>query len=493
MRSISCPLVVVFLFSLPWRLNGNLTAGANIKRNNEHTADHHRLKHTTEPQSGLRHYSLGAEKENVVSLSRSMEMQHLTGTSEPEHQGLHVGTFSAHVLNQRGKRDTNAHQQTTPTTQDVKISETEHSRLNESTQRPDNTEFMSSINSTKNLTADSAQQVNATRVPLVATQDKAQETPSILNFTTISNTQPSVADPENNTTTASSDLHTVHQTRKATVQPNQVTHTSTVRSVKDLSTTTQREIITEKRPTPTIKPVEITTTTLKTTKKKVVPPPNSNQQKSPGTIVASIICSTLALMFIGIIYILVRKRKIQKKQLENSEWAGPSPFLDGEVQPDLPTTAESESVNRRGFGQISISKYLPHRLSKHLTLRRDTDEEVFMGDILQGSTFGRQNPDEVKGANGEQTLVRDLPETEESQNHQAPASVDSTDTKIPAVTVDIKESGELNDDLPKSSPQDPVVKPLHPLVSIDLDSLSEDIAPTQISNVGNVTPAPPLP
>lgn len=486
MRSISCPLVVIVFFSLPWRQNINLTAGANIKRNNEHIADHHRLKHTTEPQSGLRHYSLGAEKENVVSLSRRMETQYLTETSEPEHQGLHVGTFSAHVLNQRGKRDTNGtgqHLRTKPTETTERIL-TQQAILN-------TTEFMSSINSSEKVVA---QQVNATRGPLVATQDTTQEIPLILNSTTLSNTiQPRVADPESNTTTASSDLHTVHQTRKATVQPNQVTHTSTVRSVKDLSTTTQREIITEKRPTPTIKPVEITTTTLKTTKKKVVPPPNSNQQKSPGTIVASIICSTLALMFIGIIYILVRKRKIQKKQLENSEWAGPSPFLDGEVQPDLPTTAESESVNRRGFGQISISKYLPHRLSKHLTLRRDTDEEVFMGDILQGSTFGRQNPDEVKGANGEQTLVRDLPETEESQNHQAPASVDSTDTKIPAVTVDIKESGELNDDLPKSSPQDPVVKPLHPLVSIDLDSLSEDIAPTQISNVGNVPPAPPLP
>nr|XP_055052791.1 protein EVI2B [Misgurnus anguillicaudatus] len=489
MRSISCPLVVVFLFSLPWRPNGNLTAGANIKRNNEHIADHHSLKHTTERLSGLRHYSLDAEKENVVSLSRSMEMQHLTGTSESEHQGLHVGTFSAHVLNQRGKRDTNGtrqHLQTKPT-------ETTESILTQQAIR-NTTKFMPSNNSSKQIEADTAQQGNATREPLVAMQDKTRETPLILNPTTLSyTTQPSVADTESNTTTASSNLHTVTQTREATVQPNQVTHTSTVRSVTDLIKTTQRKKITEKRPPPTIKPVERTTTTLKTTKKKVVPPPNNNQQKSPGPIVASIICTTLVLMFIGIIYILVRKRKIQKKQLENSEWAGPSPFLDGELQPDVPATVESESVNRRGFGQISISKYLPQRLSKHLTLRRDTDEEVFMGDILQGSTFGRQIPDEVKGTNGEQTLVRDLPETEESQNHQAPASVDSTDTKIPAVTVDIKESGELNDDLPKSSPQDPVVKPLHPLVSIDLDSLSEDIAPTQISNVGNVPPAPPLP
>ncbi|XP_057206287.1 protein EVI2B [Triplophysa rosa] len=489
MRTVSCPLVVVLVFSLPWRLNSKVTPAINIKRNNEHITEHQRLTHVAEGPSGLRQYSTDAGKENVVSLSRSVQTQHLTSESE---RRISVKTSRAYVVNQRRKRniDDNGHNLTTPM-------QTQPEGTTLKKELPSSLRPQAIPNTTKI-------DERTTKRVLDAMENKTQETTEDIPSST-TNTHPNVTGVEGTKTSANGDLHTPQSTLDTTVQssPTTHTHTFTVTPVTDLKETesmkTTLKQITTERPTgfdvktSTSKPVEIFTTTLTTTTEGAIPSPNNNnQRKNPGTAVAAIIGTTFVLMFIAILYILVRKRKLQKKQLDHPEWAGPSPFLETDVQPNLPSIEESDSVDRRGFGQIS--KYLPQRLSKHLTFWKDTNEEVFMGDILQGSsTFGNHYQDDVQGPNGEPTQVEDVPKTEENENHQGPTSGDSVESKSQSVKVDIKEPGNQNDDLTATPSQDTVVKTLPPLVSIDLDSLSEETAPSQTLDVGNVPPAPPLP
>lgn len=477
MRTVSCPLVVVFLFSLPWRLNSKVTPAINIKRNISHITEHQQLTHVAEGPSGLGDYSTNAGEENVVSLSNNVQTQHLTSESE---QRISVKT------DQRIKRNIDGHNLTTP--MQTQSEETTIKRELPSSLTPHDilktTKFTSPAQPTINIFS---QEEKTTRRVLDTTEIKTQETtPEIPSTTT--KTHPNVT----NGNKSSSNSDTPQSTPDTRVQssPTTRTRTFTVTPVTDFNETesmktTQKKVITTERTTSsagkrsTSRPVE----TPKTTTENAVLSPNNSQRKNPGTAVAAVIGTTFVLMFIAIVYILLRKRKMQKKQLDNPEWAGPSPFLD--VQPNPPGTKEPESVERRGFGQIS--KYLPQRLSKHLTFQRDTNEEVFMGDILQGSsTFGNHNPEDVQASNGEPTLVQDIPKMEENKG-------DSKNTESPAVMVDIKKTDHQNDDLTTVPSQDAVVKTLPPLVSIDLDSLSEETAPSQKLDVGNVPPAPPLP
>lgn len=512
MRIVSCPLVVAFVFSLPWRLNSKVTPAINIMRNNEHITEHQMLTHVAEGPTGFSHYSTDAGKENVVSLS-SVQTQHLTSESE---RRISVKTSRANEVNQRTKRniDGNGHNLTS-----LMQTQPEEKTLKKelpSSLTPQNilstTEF-TSIHPPTNI---SSFEETTSKRDLDTTENKSQETTEDIPPTT-TNTYPNVTDVEGNKTSTNGDLHTPQSTKDTTVQSSPTTptkditnqssptthnHTFTVTPVIDFNETKsmktpEKEEITTERPTgfdvktSTSKPVEIFTTTLKTTTKAAILAPNNKQGKNPGKTVAAVIGTTFVLMFIAIIYILVRKRKLQKQKLDNPEWAGPSPFLEGDFQTNLPNYEESESVDRQGFGQIT--KYLPQRLSKHLTFRKDINEEVFMGDILQGSsTFGNHYQEEVQASNGEPTQVEDAPKTEENKN-QGPTSGDSVDSKSPTVTVDIKEPAHQNDNLTATPSQDTLVKTIPPLVSIDLDSLSEETAPSKTFDVGNLPTAPSLP
>ncbi|XP_017163717.1 protein EVI2B-like isoform X5 [Poecilia reticulata] len=105
-----------------------------------------------------------------------------------------------------------------------------------------------------------------------------------------------------------------------------------------------------------------------------------------GKVVAAIIGSMLSLMIVGFLLICISKQRLQKKQTTTS-WAGPSPLLDGEANNG---NAVLGSSNR-----ISLTSFLPHRLSKTFSLLPETNE---MTDITsratleekhQRSTFGQ--------------------------------------------------------------------------------------------------------
>ncbi|KAK6296580.1 hypothetical protein J4Q44_G00327220 [Coregonus suidteri] len=189
---------------------------------------------------------------------------------------------------------------------------------------------------------------------------------------------------------------------------------------------------------PTTKQVTAATTTAG------LPPPTktANEDKSKttgnhGTMVAVLTGVMLVLMLVGFGVIFVRKRKQQRMQLQNTAWAGPSPFLDGGVQSRLDND-ESSDVHLRGSNRISFSGFLSQRLSKRLSLLQETDEEFRMGEIPAGSTFGRETvSDDVQPSNGTAAVHNEKTQTEEPpDNSSSPSPPTASETTATAHTHD---------------------------------------------------------
>lgn len=123
-------------------------------------------------------------------------------------------------------------------------------------------------------------------------------------------------------------------------------------------------------------------------KKRPDPPEDkSNVGGHHGKVVAWIIGGALVLMMVGFLAIFIQKRKIQKQQISTTDWAGPSPFLEGE--------ANNGPAMLRSSNRISLSSFLPQRLSKRLSLLPETDEEL--EDITPGTTFGDKHHANTSG------------------------------------------------------------------------------------------------
>uniref|UniRef100_A0A3Q0S209 Uncharacterized protein n=1 Tax=Amphilophus citrinellus TaxID=61819 RepID=A0A3Q0S209_AMPCI len=115
---------------------------------------------------------------------------------------------------------------------------------------------------------------------------------------------------------------------------------------------------------------------------------NSKNGTTHGKIVSGVIGGSLLLMMVGFLVIFIKKRKLQKQQVTTTDWAGPSPFLEG--------GADNGQVTLRSSNRISLASFLPLRLSKRLSLLPETDEELkdmtpatTFGDKNQGATFGQ--------------------------------------------------------------------------------------------------------
>ncbi|XP_029985821.1 cell wall integrity and stress response component 3-like [Sphaeramia orbicularis] len=126
-------------------------------------------------------------------------------------------------------------------------------------------------------------------------------------------------------------------------------------------------------------------------------PPGKKQDTKNGKIVAGLIGGALVLMMIGFLVIYIKKRKLQKQQISTTNWAGPTPFLE--------SGADNSQVTLRSSNRISISSFLPQRLSKRLSLLPEVGEE--MEDITAGSTFGEKLMNQTKSS-------KDSPKTVET-------------------------------------------------------------------------------
>lgn len=152
-------------------------------------------------------------------------------------------------------------------------------------------------------------------------------------------------------------------------------------------------------------------------------------------------------MMVGFLVIYIKKRKLQRQQITTKDWAGPSPFLEG--------GADNGQVTLRPSNRISLSSFLPQRLSKRLSLLPETDEEL--EDMTPG-TFGDKHQEalfaqEVAGndeqeSNGspvvpEMKSTGDAPETVENS-----VSGSSSQTNEPLSTYNNSNVTNLSEDHP---------------------------------------------
>ncbi|XP_038549686.1 uncharacterized serine-rich protein C215.13 [Micropterus salmoides] len=105
------------------------------------------------------------------------------------------------------------------------------------------------------------------------------------------------------------------------------------------------------------------------------------QETTHSKAVAGLIGGALVLMMVGFLVIYIKKQKLQRQQITTTDWAGPSPFLEG--------GADNGQVTLRSSNRISLSSFLPLRLSKRLSLLPETDEEL--EDMTPGTTFGNKH------------------------------------------------------------------------------------------------------
>lgn len=152
-------------------------------------------------------------------------------------------------------------------------------------------------------------------------------------------------------------------------------------------------------------------------------------------------------MMVGFIIIYVKKRKIKRQQISTKDWAGPSPFLDSRT--------DNGEVTLRSSNRISISSFLPQRLSRRLSLLPEEDQE--MEDITEGTTFGGKHrkvsfaPEVTKNgqeSNGTAAAVTEMKSTGNATGN----SVSSSQTNEAPSTDENSKVTDLNENHPPKSP-----------------------------------------
>ncbi|RXM95240.1 hypothetical protein EOD39_17098 [Acipenser ruthenus] len=260
--------------------------------------------------------------------------------------------------------------------------------------------------------------------------------------------------------------------------------------------TTQK--ISEPKPAATTEEKKTTTTTTTTT---TVLPKNPALQSADsakaGTIVAVIIGGALVLMMLAIVGIMIRKRRLQQKRAADSNWAGPSPFLDSQI---LSSPVEDEwNYSHRLSKRISLGTFLPQRLSKRFSLLEETKLEG----CDPSGTFGKAAPVQTK--NGK---------TEESEKQNSSSGgrgggggpADTTQSSfLPMTSLQTAVSSNTGDQPPSPLPStqppletvslDPPAKPANSPVNDDVQVLpppfpaANEIPPPPL--IDNTIPPPP--
>ncbi|XP_054454042.1 protein EVI2B-like [Anoplopoma fimbria] len=171
---------------------------------------------------------------------------------------------------------------------------------------------------------------------------------------------------------------------------------------------------------------------------------DTNKGSNHSKVVAWLIGGALGAMLVGFLVIYIKKRKLQKQQITTTDWAGPSPFLEGGV--------DNGQVTLRSSNRVSLSGFLTQRLSKRLSLLPDTDEEL--EDMTAGSTFGGKHQEtsfggEANGkgggeSNGTAGVVpdaksnEDAPETAENSNSKDANHNQDLSAKPPTPSADVE-------------------------------------------------------
>ncbi|XP_039478610.1 protein EVI2B [Oreochromis aureus] len=178
-----------------------------------------------------------------------------------------------------------------------------------------------------------------------------------------------------------------------------------------------------------------TSTSIHNTRKTKIQEPSERKKTNHGKVVAGLIGGALLVMMVGFLIIFIKKRKLQKQQVSTTDWAGPSPFLEG--------GANNGQVTMRPPNRISVASFLPARLSKRLSLLPETDEELedmtqvtTFGDKNQGTTFGRTvNGNDGPESNGTNAVFPEMRNTVDIvETAENCVSAESSQTNNPVST-----------------------------------------------------------
>uniref|UniRef100_A0A4W4FPI7 Uncharacterized protein n=2 Tax=Electrophorus electricus TaxID=8005 RepID=A0A4W4FPI7_ELEEL len=216
---------------------------------------------------------------------------------------------------------------------------------------------------------------------------------------------------------------------------------------------------------------------------------HKGSKSNPGPIVASVITGVLVLMLIMIVMILVRNHRRKKKQIINSDWAGPSPFLEGSIEPNLP----SEPFHQNKSKRISLHSFLPQQLSNRLAML--PEDNLHMVDVSGGCTFGRNVEDDVLAEAGKAEMEKEQIQTHHTDQSQPaaspPSDISAAETAntptVPAISLSIQQTPHSDETIPFTPLGNTTVAPPH-FEDVDLDRALE---PTAESETLPTPPPPP--
>ncbi|XP_053502365.1 protein EVI2B [Ictalurus furcatus] len=293
-----------------------------------------------------------------------------------------------------------------------------------------------------------------------------------------------------NTSTTTGFSTGLNPTTNTEIGRTSTTHTMDTTATYELTT---KYISESQRPNPKSETTHTTQTDNSKTTIRRSTINNHDKKSHPGHIVASLIGSILFIMFVAFVVVLIRNHQMKKKQMENTDWAGPSPFIEGDLHPNLPTINEDGSFHNQESKRFSLYSFLPQRLSKRLSTLNPTDEEVPLEYTQASSTFGQRH---VQPLNGNTR-------PDEIQTHQAnspPAEV-SSDSNVPE-TVSIPPAPENNENIQTTPKFDEIIPvPLAetnsatqtPFEDVDLNlSVDKNTESTSPSDAIHIPSPPPL-
>ncbi|KAK1785779.1 hypothetical protein P4O66_003171 [Electrophorus voltai] len=188
---------------------------------------------------------------------------------------------------------------------------------------------------------------------------------------------------------------------------------------------------------------------------------------------------------------LVVNHRRKKKQIINSDWAGPSPFLEGSIEPNLP----SEPFHQNKSKRISLHSFLPQQLSNRLAMLPEDD--LHMVDVSGGCTFGRNVEDDVLAEAGKAEMEKEQIQTHHTDQSQPaasppsdiPAAETANTPTAPAISLSIQQTPHSDETIPFTPLGNTTVAPPH-FEDVDLDRALE---PTAESETLPTPPPPPPP
>lgn len=250
------------------------------------------------------------------------------------------------------------------------------------------------------LTYSTSSQFNSLKVDPMSTTEVLQvTTPNMVSTSPVSNS-PTAATRLGMSSMPSSDATFTVKSAEVTNSVTYSTGYTNVASItaKSESSTSAVAVQATHRPSASQKATKKRTVPIKNPKKKEFSPEESSQKEAnTGKIVAGIIGGVLVLMVVCFLVIYIQKSKLHKQKMTTNEWAGPSPFIN--------SGDDKGRVTLQSSNRISLSSFLPQRMSRRLSLLPEAGEEpenISLGTTFadhQAVSFGR----EVAGADGQKS------------------------------------------------------------------------------------------